>query len=181
MDTKELESGKIKVLKEIADINLLISEGKATLRSIEERQKKLIEDGEVEIQDKISKILVESSNILEKAKGNYAEVHEFYEIIKGFSDYIKKSYQDVNSLIVDFKEKTVLWKDEIKKQESQISSIKTELEMDRLSVDRDKKYIKVVKEGMDKERKHIESQQATLETSYEELKKLWDKIQQKKS
>lgn len=175
MQIEELDHKKMEVMKEISDINVLTAKSKAELIQLEKEKEVFLSRRDNEILVRIHKLLNNSRSILEETNSNYTLVHSFYETVKGFSEYISEIHKSLLVQIDDFSEKNELWQAEINEREREISDISKQLYIERESMNREKEAIKNKRAELEKDTKHLESQQASFQTSYKELKKLWEK------
>ena len=173
---QELDAQKMKVMKEIADTNLLVAGMKAELLKLEEDKEKFFVLRDNEVLGRIHKLLNNSRVLLDETRDNYIFTHDFYETIKIYSEDVKEGYQVLQGIIAEFSEKAVTWQEEIKNQETEIVEMKKDLQRDKESMDREKEFLQKKKKAVDDDRKRLESQQEALATSYKELKNLWNKL-----
>lgn len=167
----ELDAKKMEVLKEIANSNLLVAQMKAELMELEKGKEDFFAKRENEVLGRIHKLLNNSRILIDEANTNYTLVHNFYETLKGFSDYLKKAHAIFKESVAEFQEKSQVWQNA---REQEISDLRKALKFDQDSLDRDKEFIKSKKAELEKEKKYIEEQQESLNKNRLELEKLWN-------
>lgn len=160
----------MQVLEEVANCNLLVAGMKAELLQLEKDKDAFFEKRDNEVNARIKRIIDSSDDLLNKVKTNYQEVHEFYENLKTYSEFLSKAHTDFTKIVSEFTEKSDLWRSEVAKQEARVAEIGHEAQRDREGVARDKEFIKGKKKDLENEKKHIESQQAVLKVAYNIMK-----------
>ena len=173
MDTQSLDKEKMKVVKEMADMSVLVSSAKAELLKLQADKETFFTEREKETSERIDSFLKESKSILEEVISNYKQVHDFHIVLEAFSEFLSQSHNDFTDNVKDFTEKSKLWQELIFKKESEVEEIRKDLVAERDSMDREKIYFKSKSAQLEKDRKHIESQNASLQTAYNSLKTLW--------
>jgi len=171
----ELTQQKMKALRELADTNVLIAQGKALLIKLEKEKETFFVEKETELTKRINTILTDSQKIFEEAKSNYAQVHEYHETLESFSSFLDQSAKSMSLSIADFRDKIEEWKAHMKQEENLLQELRKDIQMDTESIKREKQYLKRRKDEIESEQKHVESQQQALQTSYKEIQKLWNK------
>lgn len=170
METEELDKLKFQTLKEIADSNLLVAKMKAELADLEKDKETFFLKRENEVLGRIHKLLNGSRTILEETETNYKKVHQFYEVLREYSDYLSKSHDTFFEIVNDFNKKGEVWKKDIDKQTEEISEQKKSLKLQEESIEKEKKFIKDRMVELKKEEKHIESKQRQIKNALEYLK-----------
>lgn len=179
MEITELDNLKMRTLKEVADSNLLVSQIKAELLELESQKEQFFTKRDNEVLARIHKLLNHSRILLEETNTNYTQVHQFYETLKGFSEYLGRAQESFNKNVEDFTEKSFKWQETITQQESNISDLKKETQQDKESLEREKQFIAKKRKQLEIDIKHLESQQQAFETSYKSLQQLWEKLKKK--
>lgn len=172
MEAQELEKLQMDSLREIADSNYLVAGMKAELLKLEDRKKTFIAERDKEVLDRVRKLLADSQALLEETKSNYTLVHEFYNGLKVFSEFIKGAGENLTKGIAEFKTKSDEWENEVKKQEEIIFELRKDLRIDQQSLERDKEHLKKKTSELKKERDYLEKQQTEIQLK---LKDLWNK------
>lgn len=167
---QELDAKKMEVLEEIARINVLISEGKATLIQLEKDKEAFIKAREVEVTDRIYTLLNGSKDLLRKVQSNYDEVHAFYQVVKQFSASLTELQQGFKEVIEDFNQKSALQDEKIKGKEEELAEQRKLVELQTEAINKDKKAMEKEMAYINTEKGHIASQQRILKVGLELLK-----------
>ena len=168
---QELDKEKIKVLEEIADINVKVLEAKGTLKQLEDDKEAFIQFRENEVSGRIHKLLNSSRILLSEVSQNYIAIHALYDTISASSDDLSKIYSDFKELVADFKEKSGLADEAIEKQEKELQENKNLVKLQSESLDRDKKFIERKKKEIEDDRRKLEDERGTLKRAIERLQK----------
>lgn len=162
---------KMQIVQEIAQINVLISQGKAELLALEGEKKEFFEKRDKELLDRIKGVLSDSKQLLDDTKSNYKEVHEFYELLKSFSEYISTSHKDFSEMVIDFNRNHVEYKKQIDNEREELSRLQKDVLSDKISIESDRKFILVKKKELENESRLIADQRGTLKRAWDELSK----------
>lgn len=176
MEITELDNQKMKVMEELASTQMLISGMKAEMMSLDSKKEEFFVYRENEVLARIHKLLNNSRTLLDEVKTNYEEVHNFYLLLKEFSDFLTGTNTGLTRLMDDFIQKSTEHNAILNKREMEIEELRKDLEYDQAGLKRDKNFIEKEKKKIAEAKRHIESQQASLKTSYEQSKRVWDKI-----
>lgn len=160
---------KMKVLQEIAQINVLISQGKAELNALEDGKQEFFSKRDKELLDRIKQLLSESSDILDKTKSNYKEVHEFYVLMQSFSEFLHESHKNFSSMVNDFNRNHELYKKDIDHQYEELSRLRKEINLDIISLEKDKKFAIIKRKELEEEARLIADRRGALERAWKEL------------
>lgn len=169
MEIQELEKLKMDTLREVADSNLLIAGIKAELSKLEDRRKAFIVERDSEVLDRVHGLLVDSQALLEETKSNYSFVQEYYGQLKVFSEFIKKTHENLSKKITEFKNNTVELKNQLTQQENTISDLRKDLKIDQQALGRDKEYLKKKTLELQKDREYLDNQQKEFELKTKDL------------
>lgn len=164
-------------LREVADSNVLVAQMKAELLELEKDKEDFIKHRENEVLAKIHKLLNSSRLLLDETTSNYLHVHQFYENLKSFSEYLSENHRNLKKIIEKFKENSKNWQDEITLQEEKIIEMKKDIVVDVGILDREKIFIENKKIQLDSDIKELGIQQKNFEKTYENIKTLWKKPQ----
>lgn len=176
MTDEILSQEKMKIVKELADTNIKISEAKNILFKLQENETEYLEGREKKALHKIQEVLTNSAELLDQTQKNYESVHEFCKTISDYSDFLQDTHGKLQSLIELFNKRNELWEENIRKQDEESARQKNIIKQDTKSIEEREKRINVAREDIKKEREHIQSQQATLLVSFQAEKDLWNKI-----
>lgn len=171
MDTTELDNTKMKVMKEVADANVLLANTKAEIAKLIGDKDNFFKLREDEVIGRIKKVLEASTELVNKTKSNYALVHEFVDTLKTFADFIKDGQTQLGEAIKSFiseSDKIILdlkaREEVIKQHERQLISDKTFLASEQGRINTEKGLLR------DGFRKLHDGEEA-LKRSIERLKK----------
>lgn len=180
MDTKILKKEEFDSIKKLSDLSIEISKMKEKLIKLEETETEYLETRENKAKDQITKILIDSEDLIKKTRKNYTEITTFCDTTLTYSKFLDEIYDKFTKMLEDFNKNSELWDKHIESQVIEISKQKKELEDDTKKIEDKNKDIKNKLELIEKEKALIESRQQALKTSYEANKTLWNKIQQNK-
>ena len=180
MQIETLKTEEYESVKKLADLSVKISEAKDTFAKLQATETDYLELREKKATEEIQKILDDSSDLLDKTYKNYDEINTFCNVVSSYADFLDEVYGKFQGMVENFNKKNELWSKTIKEQTIQLSDLEKKLTKDSEIIKEKEKMIVKQSKELEKERTHIESQQATLETSYNELKKLEEKLWQTK-
>lgn len=167
----QLDNKKMKVLEEMAQVNMIVSGMRAEMLKLEQDKKGFISQREKEVFDCIKEVLNESRSLLDETENNYILVHDFYESIKVFANFLSETHENLKNLMMDFDKKTEKDKKELAKQQEEIGEIRKKLKVDNGILGRENAEITKKKQELENIQKKIESERATLASVYNILKK----------
>lgn len=173
---KELEQEQFNSVKMLADTSLKISEAKNTLFKLQEEETQYLIEREKKTINTINKTLENSAGLVKTIKDNHEEVRQYSRTITAFADYLKEMYDKFKVLQESFVERNKLWEQNMKRQEEIIAKQRKEVEAEQKLIKLDEEKLKEMREDLEKTKILIESRQTILAASYEEEKKLWNKI-----
>lgn len=161
----------MQVLQEMAQINVLISQGKAEIEALEGEKKDFFEKRDKELLDRIKETLSDSKQLIDDVKSNYKEVHEFYELLKTFSDFLSESHKKYSEMVADFNRNHLEYKKQIDIEIEELSRLQKEVLTDKISIENDRKFILKKKKELENESRLIADQRGTLQRAWAELEK----------
>jgi hypothetical protein len=170
MEIKELEKTKMDVLKEVATSSVLVAGMKAEMLSLEKEKDDFFVKRKKEVVDRIKSILQDSRELLDETSSNYKLVHDFYTVLKSFSDTVLESHNKLKENIDDFNESVKLHNLEMSKQEEELSHLKKMVKQDSESNEREKKHIKEMHKSLEKEKLKINDSREMIKRTIERLK-----------
>lgn len=170
MEITELDKKKMEVVKELADMNVLLAKTQDELSELEKGKEDFIWKRENEVLGRIHKLLNNSRILLEETNANYTLVHSFYETLKGFSEHISKAHDNFLEMVESFNEKNELWEKGLNEREEDLSRLSQEVNGDQVSINKQKDFIKGKEKELEKETKHIESKHQQIQSALEYLK-----------
>ncbi len=156
--------------KELADINVLVSQGKALLKKIQEDKDSFVESQKKEVIDVIHKLVEESKNLFEEAKSNYAGVHEFHETLMGFSKFLQDGQAEFKKMLADFAEASTAERKEIEEAREEVRKLRQQVEADANENVREKKALAVAKGFIERDRLKLADDQGTIARAINRLK-----------
>lgn len=171
MELTELDQEKMKVVKEIADCNVILSGMKAEILKLREEKEQFIVDRANELEIRLWKFLNDSKELVAETNRNYVTVHNFYVELKEFADEVKIQRQETKDLIQEAKNKMVDLENLMVRKATELSQIRKGINNDLRVIERERNFIKAQKEEMQKERIKINNQLAEINISLTALKK----------
>lgn len=176
MSSIEIEKDKMDTLKQLANVNIEISNGKAILQNLKDdiddflKERKVLETGVID------RVRIESKQIVDDIYKDFSKIHAYYNEIHSYTGFLQELQVNIHTQIGTFKETSKDFMEYIASEQNKLSELKKDIENDRLINKNELESIEKAKVQLNKERIHLESQQATLANSFRESKKLW-KIQ----
>lgn len=173
---KKLEQEKFDNLKVLAELQVNISTGRATLYKLKEDTEKYLVVREKEVEDRIIKVLQKSHDSLDEASKNYKEL-ELYNIeLKSYSEELSNKsiqiidlFDDFNIRVKDSEKQTKDWEkrstevlDIIKNQREDIQKDRDALDKQKISIVNDMRF--------------VTDRQGILKRGFAELKALRSKL-----
>lgn len=174
----ELEKDKMDTLKQLALVNIEISNGKAILQNLKYDIKDFLEKRELLEKDTIIRVYSESKGLIDEIQKEFSKIHAYYNEIRSYTVFLKELQSNIQSQISVFTETSGEFSQYIQEEFTKISELKKDLENDRLINKHELESLEKAKVQLAKDRLHLESRQETLATSFKEIKKLWKQPKQ---
>lgn len=171
METQELDSMKMKTMKEMADANVLLASMKADLKQLNEDKENFFKLRESEVSERITGLLNSSQKLLEEAKLNYGLVHEFYETLKSFSAYLKEGQTQFQEVLLDFKNYSDAAEKDIQRRTEEVEQQRLLLKNERASLEKNKEFNRLQTIKIEKDKAMIKSRQAQIKSALDTLRK----------
>ncbi len=169
----ELEKDKMDTLKQLALVNIEISNSKAILQALKSEIKDFLEKRKLLEVDVINKVYIESKGLIDEIKKQFSKIHAYYNEIRSYTVFLEELQSNISLQIDIFKQNSKEFNRYIQNEFSTISELKKDLENDKLINKNEFESIEKTKIQLAKDRLHLESQQQTLANSFNEIKKLW--------
>lgn len=170
MELHELEKQKMDTVKALAEMSMQVSQARNLLTKLESEETEYLDIRERKALDRIAKVLADSQELLEQTSKNYAEIENFGHVVSDFAAQVAIAYDQFQSLISDFDERSEEWDKTIKDREKEITEQKKALEIQRVILQNDQKTIEMKKKALANEAKKIEDRRATLARAIKRLK-----------
>lgn len=174
----DLEKDKMDTLKQLAEVNIEISNAKAILQNLKVNIQDFLEKRKLLEEDNIRKVYSESKGIIDEIQKEFSKIHAYYNEIRSYTVFLQELQSNIISQIDVFTENSEEFIQYIQGEFTKISELKKDLENDRIINKNEFDSIQKAKVQLSKDRKHLESQQDTLATSFKEIKKLWKQQKQ---
>lgn len=171
MELNELDNEKMKTMREIAECNILIGEMKAEMSQLESQKNDFFKLRESEVVDRVNKALEDSQGLLDQVKSNYTLVHEFYEILQSFADYLKDGRSQLEEVIKHFQEDAAQIVQILEIREHAVKEKESDLSYMRRSVENVKAQIEIEQKKLNEDQIKLMSDRGALQRSIERLKK----------
>lgn len=170
MEITELEDIKMKVMKEIADSNVILSGLQADIRQLKADKEEFLQVREDQLMSRLSEYLQESKELVDKTEKNYIHVHNFYEELSQFATIIKEVNDKVTLQIKDFSDQCIIAENRIKAQEMELSTLRNQLNQDLNGIKKDRAFIESQKQDLLNGQRKLNSDRETLKRAVERLK-----------
>lgn len=167
-------------LEALAKVNLAISEAKGSLINLQEIETEYLEEREKKAVARIQKVLDNSGELLKEIGNNYTAIEEFAKNVSGFAKILTELYDKFCDLNESFQKKSKAFDERTKAQEIVFEGQKRQIKSDQVRIANDNKGLLAREEKVKADIRHIESQQAALETGYRLEKELWNKLHPQK-
>ena len=171
MELTELSEAKMKVMKEIADSNVTLAGLKADVKKLKEEKEHFFELRQNQVEAKLWEFLNNSRDLVAETEANYTTVHNFYEVLKGYAEFLTIERDEMMKQIIDFKRKTVDFENKMTSQITDLSATRKLLELDRVRIEEDQKFIINKKEELRKEQIKLKNSQDELIKSVQAIKR----------
>lgn len=169
METQELDNLKMKTMKEIADANVLLADMKAQMKVLERDKDDFFKLREIELTEKLNDFMANSTGFLLKVENNYMLVHEFYETLKSYSDFLKEGQAEFGEVIRDFAEKANEFEVYLRRNTEIISKKNKLLDQREEGLNRDREFLRRERKLIENEQVRISSQQAQIRDALKQL------------
>jgi len=166
-----LEKTKFDTLKDIADLNVKVSEARNTLLEIEKEKESFIAKREKQTVVKITKVVKESEEMLSKATNNYEQVNTLVRVVTGYTESIREAHEDLKVLVKDYSEKNTLWEKNYENQVHSLSHLEKRINDDKKALKKEFSELAKQKELLGKQRIKLEDEKETIKRSIKRLKK----------
>ena len=177
MNIETLEASKMESIRELANINSQISQGKVELSTMKKELQVFLDKREELGKERIKKLLEESSDIINQINANLSFVTNYYNEVRSFSVFLSEFHEQLIQIMQDMNKEGEGFMELVKKEETRLSSIRKEVETMQADMKEEQKQIKKDKDNIRKEHARIDARSKLLAQSYKELKKLWQKNQ----
>lgn len=169
----EIEHEKMEAMKALADITSQISIGREKLSELRLEMSSFLSERDRLDKLRLTKLLDESKDLIGEIKKNYQELKNYANDLKSHTAFIGETHDTIKVIIQSIANTSSEFKTFIDEEIDKVAVMKAELEIDKRQVVEDNKEIENSREEIKKDRARIESQQATLLTSTNDIKKLW--------
>lgn len=173
MSNIDLDKEKMDTLKQLANVNIEISTGKALLQNLKADVEDFLKEREVLEKQVIDRVYVESKELIDEILKDFSKVHAYYNEVKSYTEFLKELQSNIHEQIINFTESSKEFISYVKKEENRLLELKKDLDSEKQIINQQFESIEQAKIEIKKDRNHLESQQQTLANSYQELKKLW--------
>lgn len=156
MDIKELDKSTMDSVKNLAEMNIKISDAKTALSKLKELETEYIEAREKKTLAKIDEILDESKELTKQIQSNHTKIKTFTQNISTFSAFMLEAHQDFSKLLDNFEEEQKGWEVKIKEREKDLEEEKKNILIQKNQIANDTKTLENKFKELEKERKKIE-------------------------
>lgn len=170
MIEQELTKENMDATKELAATNMKISEAKNIIFKLQEDETKYLEEREKKALERIDKVLDDSRELLDLAKGNYNEVHEFCKTITTFANFLSEAHTKFGGILESFKERNDEWNKEIDRQNAELAETRKNILIERSLLENEKKNIEKARQEIEKAMIKMKDERATLDRAITRLK-----------
>lgn len=140
----DLDTEKFNSVKELAEVQLEISAGRAALSKLMDDTKAYLELREVAAHERVDKVLKESVEALESTKENHAALAQYASGLRalaielsGFSKEITTLFSDFRTIVTDSDAKLDIRLSEVRAREKEVMIGRGNLEADQEALNRD--------------------------------------------
>jgi uncharacterized protein YukE len=165
-----LEKEKFDTLKELADVNVKISEARNELLEIESSKNDYIKLREDETIQRVNKVLKSSEKVIKMAHSNYEEVRTFVNTVSGYKAAVDEGYSTLKDIIKDFNEYQDEWEKQNEDQIHSLSDLEKKVKKDRELLGRERKDVEKFKKSVELERRKVADDRGTLNRAIKRLK-----------
>lgn len=170
-----LENEQYNAKKELSEIGLQISMGKATLADLEKNKEKYLKDIEVKEREIIRRVKEEARGLVEEIAGYHDEIKQFKNETATYVEFLKEMGGKMEVNLTDYSQKIEEFNEMMITETHALSELRKDIQNERELLDKEAKSLQEKKKQLEKDKKHLESQQKTLEVAYKQTQKLWQK------
>lgn len=172
MKKELLEKEKFDTLKELADVQENISNGRAELLKLKETTKEYLVVREKEAEQRVIKVLRESKESLDETTKNHKELSKYNSDLKAYANELKKIASEIITLFKNFNESVDIADKNIKKKQGEVRELINMIKLERVSVQKDRKLLKGEMIEINSAWVLLRDRQETLKKGFLELKKI---------
>lgn len=169
MEHFEVDEKKMTALRGLADINMQIGAARGILTTLQEQETEYLVSREKKAVDRITKVLQESSDLVEETNKNYDQIIEIVETVKSGAGFLAKVYASFKEYVSIFEKAKTAWERDIENQETTISEVKKALRVERVKLDNEKKSLDDTRAKLIEDERKINDDRATLERAIKRL------------
>lgn len=171
METTELDNQKMKVLKEIADSNMILSGLQAEIKKLENDKEAFFQLRKDELSGELARFYRDSKALVDDTEKNYVHVHNFYDELNKFAEVVKQQREDVQGLIVGLNKQSVDFENHLVREIEKLSDLKARIKHDMDVVEQERNFVRSQREEMTKEKAVFAARQKELNTALQSLNK----------
>lgn len=168
-----IEQEKFQALKELSEIQIAISEGKAALEVLKTEESAYMQLREQAAVEHIDKVLKESEETLKKISTNHEQLTTYRTELQAYAISLKGFSQTLQTLFKDFSSQMEEAQKDMAVHRAKNADILKAIKIAQVNVDEDRKQLA-------RERVDTENGMKLLMSQREALKSAWDHLKSKK-
>ena len=172
METKILDQEKFDTMKELVDMQTNLSNGRATLKKLEETTEVYMITREVEAEERVLKVLRESCDVLEEININHKELSGYNQKLQAYANELDEIASTITTLFKDFNEKMREVDDDVKKHFKSFNELQKRIKLDQIHIREDNKQLDRDRNEIRDGFRFLKDRRKLLNDGFAELKKL---------
>ena len=168
----QIDAEKFNAVKELSEINMLISEGRASLALIKKDEEKYLSFRENVAHERIAKVLNESREYLEEISKNQDGLVRYKTELKAYATSLKDFAKELTTLFEDFIGRTKTADEELSAKCKEIEDGLKEIKIQRTQIFKDQEQLARDRDMIHEEKKALKDSRETLERAWAEFKSI---------
>jgi len=165
-----LKKEEFQSLKQLADLNVAISETQESFQKLEMTESEYLAKREEKALVQIEELYKNSAELLEGTHKNYEGVNTFCNIVTSYKDFLDENYRIFQEMLTDFNERNDLWEKRYKEQVHEFSRQEKIIKEDAEKLKKGQEEVEKQKEQIKKDKTLLEDRRRTFQRSIERLK-----------
>lgn len=165
----QIEQEKFDSLKELAGIQSSISEGRAVLYTLKNETEAYMLSREVEVRERVARVLKESAEALQKISTNHQELTAYRSELQAYATEIKGFSSTLRTLFQDFDADVKQADADMVEHRAGIAKMLRELKVAQVNVDEDRKQLARERQETNEGMKRLASDRAALQAAWDQL------------
>jgi len=150
----DLKKDEMDTLKQLANVNIEISNGKALLQNLKEDIDDFLKEREILEKGVIDRVYEESKDLIDKIHKDYSKVTAYYNEIRSYTGFLKELQDNIHLKIEEFTESSKEFTNYVKKEQNRLSELQKDLDSEKDIIKKQDESIKKDQKELIKDRNH---------------------------